>query len=149
MLEARRDGYTISDDPARLDRSVIHRFLTGSYWAAGIRPEQVERSIAHSIPFGVYHDETGGQIGFARVITDRTTFGYLADVFVLEGHRGRGLARWLVAEILGHPELAGFRRWILATRDAHPIYAAVGFRPLASPDRYMEIPPGTLAGSAP
>lgn len=131
-----RDGFTISTDPARIDLDVVHGFLTTSYWAEGIPREVVARSIAHALCFGLYHE--GRQIGFARVITDRATFGYLGDVFVLEAFRGRGLARWLVEVIHGHPELQGFRRWVLLTRDAHALYAQAGYAPLASPDRYME-----------
>jgi GNAT superfamily N-acetyltransferase len=136
-VEWRRGEYTISDDPARLDRDAIHRFLAGSYWAAGIPREVADRSIENSLPFGVYED--GRQVGFARVITDYATFAYLSDVFVLESHRGRGLARWLTETILGHPRLSGLRRWVLVTRDAQPLYQKAGFRELEDPRRYMEI----------
>jgi GNAT superfamily N-acetyltransferase len=136
-VDARRDDYTISSDPARLDLSVVHGYLTRSYWAAGIPEEVVRRSIEGSLCFGVYHG--AAQVGFARVITDRATFGYLADVFVLEPHRGRGLSKWLVEVILAHPDLSGFRRLMLATRDAHGLYARFGFQPLAEPARWMEI----------
>lgn len=115
---------------------MIHGFLTTSYWAEGIPREVVVRSIANAIPFGVHHGDA--QVGFARVITDRATFAYLADVFVLESHRGRGLAKWLMECVHAHPELQGFRRWVLLTRDAHGLYAAAGWKPLAKPDRYME-----------
>lgn len=131
-----RDGFTISTDPARIDLEVVHGFLTTCYWAEGIPREVVARSLEHSLCFGLYHD--GRQIGFARVISDRATFGYLGDVFVLEAFRGRGLARWLVEVIHAHPELQGFRRWVLLTRDAHALYAQAGYTPLAAPDRYME-----------
>ena len=132
-------GYTISTDPTRLQLDVIHGFLRTSYWAAGIAREMVERAIRHSLCFGLYHDPTGAQVGLARVVTDRATFGYLCDVFVLESHRRRGLARWLIQVILAHPELQGFRRWMLATRDAHPLYAGAGFTPLGRPDQLMEL----------
>ena len=132
-----RDNYTISTDPVRLQLPVIHGYLSTSYWAAGISLEVVERSIRHSLCYGVYCGED--QVGFARVITDYATFGYLADVFVLEAHRGKGLAHWMMACILGTPELQGLRRWLLVTRNAHRIYADVGFAPLAKPDRYMEM----------
>ena len=110
------EGFTISTDPAKLDLAVIHGFLTTSYWSPGIARERVERAIRHSLPFGVYEGER--QVGFARVITDYTSFAYLADVFVLDAYRGRGLALWLMETILAHPELQDLRRWLLATRDA-------------------------------
>ena len=131
-----RDGFTISTDPARIDLDVVHGFLTTCYWAEGIPREVVARSIEHSLCFGLYHE--GRQIGFARVISDRATFGYLGDVFVLEAFRGRGLARWLMEVIHAHPELQGFRRWVLLTRDAHALYAQAGYTALAAPGRYME-----------
>jgi GNAT superfamily N-acetyltransferase len=131
-----RDGFTISTDPQRLDRRVVHEFLTASYWAKGIPRETVDRSIEGALCFGLYED--GRQVGFARVITDRATFAYLADVFVLESHRRRGLAEWLMETILAHPDLQGLRRWMLLTRDAHPLYRKVGFTDLAHPERVME-----------
>ena len=131
-----REGFTISTDPARLDRAMIHEFLAASYWAKGIPRETVDRSIEGALCFGVY--ENGRQVGFARVITDRATFAYLADVFVLESHRGRGLAAWLMETILAHPDLQGLRRWMLLTRDAHPLYRRVGYTELAHPERVME-----------
>ncbi len=140
MLLHHPDGYTLTDAPGRLDLDVIHEFLVTSYWARGITRDMVARSIRNSMSFGLYHDHSDTQIGFARVVSDRTTFAWLADVFVLQGHRHRGLARWLVAGILGHPELQSLRRFMLATRDAHAIYASVGFTPLAIPERFMERP---------
>lgn len=134
--EWRRDPYTISTDRARLDLDVVHEFLTHSYWAEGIPRDVVARSIEHSLCFGLYRD--GRQIGLARVITDRATFAYLSDVFVLEDHRGRGLARWMLDVIHAHPDLQGLRWWLLATRDAHVLYALAGYSPLASPERLME-----------
>ena len=131
-----RGEYIISTDLGRIDLDVVHGFLTTCYWAEGIPREVVARSIAHSLCFGLYHQ--GRQIGFARVISDRATFGYLGDVFVLEAFRGRGLARWLMEVIHAQPELQGFRRWVLLTRDAHALYAQAGYAPLAAPDRYME-----------
>ena len=137
-MEWRRDALTISTEPARLDRTLVHAFLRDrSYWAAGIPREVVDRSIEGALCFGVYEGDT--QVGFARVVTDRATFAYLADVFVLESHRGRGIATWLMEVILGHPELQGLRRWILMTRDAHGLYAKFGFRAMADPSRCMEI----------
>jgi GNAT superfamily N-acetyltransferase len=134
--EWERDGFIISTDPARIDLDVVHEFLAGSYWAEGIPREVVRRSIEHSLCFGLYQDRR--QIGFARVITDRATFAYLGDVFVLEAFRGRGLALWLLEVIQAHPELQGFRRWVLLTRDAHALYRQAGWSSLAAPDRYME-----------
>jgi GNAT superfamily N-acetyltransferase len=131
-----RGEFTISTDPGRIDVDLVHGFLTASYWAEGITRELVERSIRHSLNFSLFHHDR--QIGFARVITDRATFGYLGDVFVLEGFRGRGLGRWLMEVVHAHPELQGFRRWVLLTRDAHALYRQVGYTPLARPDRYME-----------
>ncbi len=132
-----REGVTISTDPDRLDRPLIHEFLEASYWGKGIPREIVDRSIEGALCFGLYED--GRQVGFARVITDRATFAYLADVFVLESHRGRGLAAWLMETILAHPALQGLRRWMLLTRDAHPLYRKVGFTELAHPERVMEM----------
>ncbi len=126
----------VSTDPDRLDLGVIHAFLRDSYWAKDIPLAVVERAVRGSTCFGAY-DGTA-QVGFARVITDRATFAYLADVFVLESHRGRGIARQLMAAIDAHPQLQGLRRWMLATRDAHALYAQHGFRPLAAPERFME-----------
>lgn len=132
-----RGDYTISCDPGRLDLDEIHSFLTSSYWATGISRDLVARSIAGSLPFGLYHGPTGRLVGFARVISDRATFAYLGDVFVLESHRRLGLGHWLVEVITGHPELQGLRRWLLATRDAHAIYAKFGFTPIENPERLM------------
>ena len=136
VQEWKRDLYTISTDPSRLNLKVIHDFLTQSYWAAGVPIEIVKRAIENSLPFGLYKDDR--QIGFARVITDYTTFAYLADVFILEPFRGAGLGKWLVAVIDSHPELKGMRRWMLATRDAHKLYQTTGFKSLKQPDRWME-----------
>lgn len=137
--EWQRGEYLISTDQARLDVEVIHDYLANSsYWAQGRPLEVVRRSIEHSLAFGVYKGEQ--QIGFARVITDYATFAWLADVFVLEQFRGQGLGKWLVDVILSHPELQGFRRWVLATKDAHELYRRVGFHELARPERWMERP---------
>jgi len=131
-----RGEFSISSDPARIDLDVVHGFLTTSYWAEGIPRDLVQKSIEHSLCFGLYHHRR--QIGFARVITDRATFAYLGDVFVLEAHRGQGLAQWMMEVVHAHPELQGFRRWVLLTRDAHELYRKAGYTPLANPDRYME-----------
>lgn len=131
-----RGEFEITTDPARINVAAVHRFLTGSYWAKGIPLETVECSIQHSLCFGVY--KGWEQAGFARVITDRATFAYLADVFVMEPYRGRGLSRWLMECITAHPDLQGLRRWMLATRDAHGLYKKFGFRELKAPERWME-----------
>lgn len=136
-MERRRGSYLLSDDPTRLDLDVIHGFLSQSYWSPGIPREVVERAIAHSLCFGIHHDDDG-QIGFGRVVTDEATYGYLADVFVLETHRGRGLSKALMEMVMEHPRLQGLRRFTLATRDAHGLYAKFGFAPLAYPERHME-----------
>jgi GNAT superfamily N-acetyltransferase len=136
----RRGAYEISTDRARLDLHAIHRYLSeASYWAAGIPLETVRRAVQNSLPYGVYHE--GALVGFARVITDYATFAYVGDVFVLEAHRGRGLSKWLMETIVADPRLAGFRRWMLATRDAHALYEKTGFAPLAQPERWLELRP--------
>jgi GNAT superfamily N-acetyltransferase len=134
--EWHRGGYYISTDKSRLDLAVIHNFLTTSYWAAGIPIETVEKSLEHSLNFGVY--EEGKQVGFARVITDYATFAYIGDVFILEDYRGQGLSKWLMQVIADHAELQGLRRWVLLTRDAHGLYRKTGFMEPANPERYME-----------
>ncbi len=127
----------LSTDPARLDRTLIHEFLSGqSYWATGVPRAVIERAIEHSLCFGVYLE--GTQVAFARVVTDRATFAYLADVFVQPAHRGAGIGKWMLGGILRHPDLQGLRRFILATRDAHELYARFGFTPLANPARFLE-----------
>jgi GNAT superfamily N-acetyltransferase len=132
------DGYEISTDPGRLDLDVIHDFLRDAYWSPGVPREVVERSIAHSICFGAY-DASGAQAGFARVVTDRAVFAYLGDVFVLPEHRGRGLGMRLMEAVVAHPDLQGLRRFTLATRDAHGLYAKFGFEPLRNPAIFMTI----------
>ena len=135
--EWHKDEYTISTDPARLDISEIHAFLSHhSYWAKGRDLEKVRRSIANSLPFGIYKGSR--QVGFARVVTDSATFAWLADVFILPEYRGRGLSKWLIEVIVSHPELQGFRRWVLATKDAHALYRRFGFAELPKPERWME-----------
>ena len=128
--------FRISTDPSEFDIPAIHAYLTSSYWAAGISAELVARSIEHSLCFGVFADNA--QIGFARVVTDRATFAYIGDVYILAAYQGRGLGKWLIASIIGHPELQGLRRWSLVTRDAHGLYEPFGFRPLTAPQGYME-----------
>ena len=130
------DAFVVDTDPARLDLELVREFLAGSYWARGIPFAVVRRSVDNSLCFGLYAGER--QIGFARVITDRATFAYLADVFVVESHRGRGLGKRLMDAIVAHPELQGLRRWMLATRDAHALYARYGFTPLPAPESFMQ-----------
>ena len=132
-----RGGYSLSTDRARMDVDAIHAYLTRSYWAEGISRELVARSIDNSLCFGVF--EGSRQVGFARVVTDRATFAYLCDVYVLEEQRGAGLGKWLIETVLAHPEVQGLRRWMLLTRDAHGLYAQHGFVPLAKPESVMEI----------
>jgi GNAT superfamily N-acetyltransferase len=132
-----RGDHEISTDPSRVDVGMVRGFLTNCYWAKGIPIETVRRSVENSICFGVYHRQQ--QIGFARIISDLATFAYLADVFILPPYRGRGLSRWLMECIVGHPDLQGLRRWMLATQDAHGLYAKFGFTVVTSPETWMEI----------
>ena len=131
-----KGDYEISTDPARIEFPLVHKFLTDSYWAKGIPPETVKKSIENSISFGLYFGRQ--QVGFARVVSDLATFAYLADVFIVPDYRGRGLSPWLLECIVSHPDLQGLRRWMLATRDAHGLYAKFGFTPLKNPERWME-----------
>jgi GNAT superfamily N-acetyltransferase len=133
-----RDGFTISTDPDRLDLQAAHAYLANeAYWSRGIPFAVFRKSVENSLCFGVYQGER--QVGFARAISDFATFAYLADVFILEEQRGRGLGKWLVECILSHPALQGLRRWMLVTLDAQGLYAQYGFQPLANPERIMEI----------
>ena len=135
VAEWQRGEFTISTDPARIDLALVHDFLRQSYWAKDIPLAIVERSIRHSLSFGIYRG--GAQVGFARVISDRATFAYLADVFVLETFRGQGLSKWLMETILAHPELQDLRRWLLVTADAHGLYQQFGFEELAEPGKFL------------
>jgi GNAT superfamily N-acetyltransferase len=135
---ARRGDFLISTDPGLLDLAVIHDFLANrSYWAPGITHQVLRRALDASLCFGLY--EHGRQIGLARVVTDRATFAWLCDVFVLEEYRGRGLSKWLMGCVVAHPDLQSLRRFVLGTRDAHGLYARYGFKPLADPTRFLEI----------
>jgi GNAT superfamily N-acetyltransferase len=137
--ELTQGAFTFSDDAARLDFAAIHHYLAHeSYWAVGRSRETVEKSFARSHPFGVY--EAGRQIGWARVVTDYTTFAWLADVYILPDYRRRGLSKQLMAFIIAHPELQKMRRWVLATKDAHELYRQYGFREMVYPERWMERP---------
>ena len=136
--------YEIDADKARLDIAFVHDFLVRSHWANGIPLAVLERAIAHSRAYGLYRD--GRQVGFARVVTDHATFAYLADVFVDEAERGHGLGRWLVETILADPELEGFRRWLLGTRDAHGLYHRCGFGEPRAPFSFLERLDGDVYG---
>ncbi|MBI2429087.1 MAG: GNAT family N-acetyltransferase [Ignavibacteriales bacterium] len=129
--------YFISTDKSKLNVDVIHSFLTTSYWAQGIPRETVVRCIENSLCFGAYFNDE--QVGFARVISDYTTFAYLADVFVIEAHRGKEVSKMIMGAVIKHPQLQGLRRIVLATKDAHGLYAQYGFTPLKVPERWMEI----------
>ncbi len=132
-----RDAYLITTDASRLDISAIHAYLSQSYWATGIPRETVADSLKSSLCFGLYHQSR--QVGLARVITDGATFAYLCDVYVLEEHRGQGLAKWLMEVVMSHPALQGLRRFALVTRDGHGLYERFGFQPLKRPEGFMEI----------
>jgi GNAT superfamily N-acetyltransferase len=133
--EWERGSATVSTDRDRLDLVMVHEFLTTAYWSPGVSAETVQRCIEHSIPFGVF--EHNHQVGFARVISDQSTFAYLADVFVVPEARGQGLARFLLECILAHPDLQQVRTWALFTRDAHGLYEQVGFERGQRLDRLM------------
>lgn len=136
-MEWKRSEFTISTDRNRLQIDVIHHYLSEeSYWAKERTRDQTETAIKNSLPFGVYKGEN--QIGFARVVTDFATFAYLGDVFILEDFRGQGLSKWLMEVIINHQDLQGFRRWILATYDAHSLYEQFDFAALRFPERWME-----------
>lgn len=137
VREHTHQGFLFSTDKSKLNLTYIHQFLTNSYWAKGIPIDLVGQSIKNALCFGIYEDNK--QIGFARVITDYTTFAYLADVFVDEAYRGRDLSKTLMTFILSFEEFRMLRRFILATRDAHGLYAQFGFTPLKAPDRFMEL----------
>ncbi|MEA5258479.1 GNAT family N-acetyltransferase [Arcicella aquatica] len=142
MFEVQKDNFLISTDKSKLQINVIHDYLNNhSYWAKGIPVEIVQRSIDHSMAFGIYHQTENQlvQVGFCRVTSDLATFAYLADVFVLEAYRGNGLSKFLVETVLKHPDLQGLRRWILATWDAHGLYAQYGFEALDKPENFMQI----------
>ena len=138
--ESTKDNYLISTNPALLDIAAIHQYLSvESYWAKGIPYATVQKSITHSLCFGMY--EAGKQIGLARLITDRTAFAYLCDVYVLPSHQGKGLGKWLMQTVHAHPDLQGLRRWMLATRDAHGLYAQFGWQQFAEEQskRFMQL----------
>ena len=132
-----KKGYGISTDKTLLDFAAIYLYLSEeSYWAAGIPADRLKNAINNSICFGIYKETE--QAGFARVVTDQATFAYICDVFILPGHRGLGLSKWLMQTIVEHPDLQGLRRWSLATADAHGLYSQFGFTPLSKPQNWME-----------
>jgi GNAT superfamily N-acetyltransferase len=132
-----RGEYSISTDPERLNLDAIHAYLVRCYWSEGIPRKTVERAVANSLCFAVLHGKA--QVGFARVVTDKATFAYLCDVYILEEHGGKGMGKWLMECVMRHPALQGLRRFSLATRDAHGLYRDFGFRGLDNPDTAMEI----------
>ena len=144
---ASRNEYVADDDPSRIDVDVVHEFLHAAYWSAGIPRETVARSIANSLCVGVYAAD-GRMVAFARAVTDRATFGYLADVFVVDSERGAGLGRFVVESMLAHPDVQGLRRWMLVTADAHELYRSYGFAEPTNPDLLMvrQVSPETLYG---
>ncbi|MFI6267812.1 GNAT family N-acetyltransferase [Micromonospora zamorensis] len=136
----RTDGYLLSTDPALLDLGLVHHWLsTDAYWALGRDRDTVDRAFAGSVPFGVYRPEDGRQVAVARVVTDRATFAWLCDVYVDRAARGRGLGGWLAGAARDHLDELGVRRILLATNDAHQVYARVGFTPLDVPERWMNL----------
>jgi len=151
MIDTRSQEIAITTDPSRLDLDVIHGYLTRSYWARGISRDLVARAMEHSLCFGAFAGDR--QVGFARVVSDRATFAYLCDVFVLESHQSRGVGKRLMAAIMAHPDLQGLRRMTLFTRDAHGLYRQYGFRETRFADRFMEVftdrPYDAASGPAP
>jgi GNAT superfamily N-acetyltransferase len=137
MTSYRNGQYWITTDPQKLDLDAIHAYLSRSFWAEGIPKDTVAKAIANSLCFGLF--DGGEQIGLARVVTDRATFAYLCDVYILETHRGRGLGKWLIETVMAHPDLQGLRRFQLVTRDAHGLYSRHGFVTPLDPERHMEI----------
>ena len=136
-LGRKKGKYSISTNPRRLDLDAIHGFLSRSFWAEDIPKKLVAKSIRNSLCFGVFHGRD--QVGFARVVTDRATYAYLCDVYILESHRGKGLSKRLIEVVMAHPDLQGLRRFQLVTRDAHGLYKRFGFRAPKHPERHMEI----------
>jgi GNAT superfamily N-acetyltransferase len=137
-----KNNYTISTDKSKIDIDYVHGFLSQSYWSPGVPIGVVKKAMEGSLCFGIYVNDiqtlpTGRQVGYARMITDKATFGWLADVFIDEGYRGQGLGKWLVEMILAHPDLKGLRRILLATKDAHKLYEQCGFSLINNPERFM------------
>ena len=137
MAEYTQGQYWITTDTQKLDLNAIHAYLSQSFWAEGIPKETMAKAITNSLCFGLF--DGADQVGLARVVTDRATFAYLCDVYVLETHRGRGLGKWLIEVVMAHPDLQGLRRFQLVTRDAHGLYSRHGFATPLNPERHMEI----------
>ena len=137
-----KNQFNISTDKNKINLDYVHRFLTQSYWSPGISIQVVKKAMEGSLCFGVYDNDK--QVGYARVITDTATFAYLADVFIDENYRGKGLGKWLVKMILKHPDLQGLRRIILTTKDAHKVYEQCGFISITNPERYMVYNPQSI-----
>ena len=137
-FETTKNNFVISTNKSLLQIDVIHNFLQSSYWANNRSIEKTLKAIENSICFGVYHQQK--QIGFARVVSDFAVIAYIADVFILEEYRGKGLSKWLMQTMLSHPDLQDLRRWILATKDAHGLYQQFGFHGFIFPERWMELP---------
>jgi GNAT superfamily N-acetyltransferase len=138
LLTMYRSDYTISTDKSKLDIDAVHSFLSSkAYWCLNIPKNTLQTAIKNSLCFGVYHHEK--QVGFARIISDFSTIAYLGDVYILEEHRGKGLSKWLMETIMGHPKLQGLRRWILLTGDAHELYRQYGWTEIADPGKWMEL----------
>lgn len=133
----KKDNYIISTSKEKLDMKLIHNFLKNSYWSKDIPFKIVKKSVKNSLCFGVYDGKK--QIGFARVLTDYAKFAHIYDVFIIEKYRGKGFSKWLMETILNHKKLGGLRKWMLGTRDAHGLYSKFGFKPLGSPERWMEL----------
>lgn len=137
IYQTQKDTYLISTDKMLLNVHVIHNYLSNeSYWAKNIPLHIVEASIKNSLCFGIY--SLGEMVGFARLVTDKATFAYLADVFILPSHRGKGLSKWLIETIHAHPQLQTLRRWMLGTLDAHELYKKFGWTALNEPSRFMQ-----------
>jgi GNAT superfamily N-acetyltransferase len=134
-MSALPPGYELTEDPARIDPVAAHAYLTRSYWSPGIELDKVTRAIENSLCLAAQHE--GRQVAFARIVSDYTTFAYLADVYVLEAHRGRGIASAMLAYLRVHPRLQGLRRWLLFTKDAQPLYASAGWSQYPNPERVM------------
>ncbi len=146
-MEQRHDAYIISDDPARLDPAAIHAYLRQSYWSPNIPLGTVQLALKNSLSVGAYTAD-GSQVGLVRIITDYATYAYLCDVYVLDAHRSRGLAKAMLAMTMGLPQLQGLRSWNLRTRDAHPLYAQFGFKVVDHPGGYMILRPGSASSSS-
>ncbi|MCI0447523.1 GNAT family N-acetyltransferase [bacterium] len=136
-FERKLGRFELTTDKNRMQVDVIYRFLQKSYWADKRSLEAIKKSIEFSLPFGIFDGDR--QIGFARVISDYSTFAWIADVYIEEEYRGKGLSKWLMESMLAHPELQDLRRWVLATKDAHALYSQFGFKLLNKPERWMEI----------